>query len=347
MTLRSRLFRNDPKLEAARASDPDHITPGTRGTHVTKIQSALSVLDRAVIAPREMDAQLYGPSTAQAVLAYKRRRRIINHAYQSTADNIVGKMTVVSLDEEMSRKEMRSPANCNCGPRFAPRPRLAFALASEAVGSPSSFHPAPAPGVFPPPPPVHTPLAIQRAPDAAKLAQSTLDVLKSITGGTMQPANAAALATQALQTHYLCTPSEVAQTAQSVKQHLEAIIGVLGRAAVVFVPGVGGDPDGAGAYAYSRDPRDGKIYINPSFTLLAKFGSQLILVHEAFHFLDGMYVDWCHNPDNDGGRGYRSVPKDLRPRNAYVLSQFVLHIHLKGEKTLDVERDEIADLLPP
>ena len=72
-----------------------------------------------------------------------------------------------------------------------------------------------------------------------------------------------------------------------------------------------------------------------------------MLVHEAFHFLDGTHVDWCHNPDNDGGRGYRRVPKDLRRKNAYVLSQFVLHIHLKAEKTLDVETDQIADLLPP
>src|ERR1700759_3523081 len=105
MALRSRLFQNDPKLEAARVSDPDHITIGARGTHVTKIQSALSVLDRAVIAPRDLDAQLYGSSTAQAVLAHKRRRGIINHAYQRRTDNIVGKMTVTSLDEEMSCKE--------------------------------------------------------------------------------------------------------------------------------------------------------------------------------------------------------------------------------------------------
>ena len=101
MALQCKLFRGDPKLEAAAVSDPAHIGPGARGAHVGKIQRALIELDGAKISPDEV----YGPSTAAAVLAYKRKRNIINFAYQTQADNIVGKMTITSLDQEMLAKE--------------------------------------------------------------------------------------------------------------------------------------------------------------------------------------------------------------------------------------------------
>jgi hypothetical protein len=55
----------------------------------------LNFLDGAAIAE---DGQ-YGTQTANAVLAYKRKRNIINYSYQTQADNIVGKMTITSLDK--------------------------------------------------------------------------------------------------------------------------------------------------------------------------------------------------------------------------------------------------------
>ena len=85
MPLQSQLFQGDQKLEAAAVSDPDHITQGARGEHVTKIQTALILLDNAKIAA---DGQ-YGPATAAAVLAYKKKRNIINPSYQTQADEIV------------------------------------------------------------------------------------------------------------------------------------------------------------------------------------------------------------------------------------------------------------------
>ena len=93
MALQSQLFRNDPKLEAAAVSDPAHIVPGARGEHVRKIQLALIQLDRAANAADG----IYGPATAAAVLAYKKKRNIVNRAYQTQADNIVGKMTIDRL----------------------------------------------------------------------------------------------------------------------------------------------------------------------------------------------------------------------------------------------------------
>jgi len=107
MSLQSKLFRGDPKLEAAAVSDPAHITLGASGPHVQKIQTALILLDDAAISTDEVQRTFYGTSTASAVLAYKKKRNIINRSYQSQADNIVGKMTMTSLDAEMLKLEAR------------------------------------------------------------------------------------------------------------------------------------------------------------------------------------------------------------------------------------------------
>jgi hypothetical protein len=62
-------------------------------------------LDGAVISSDELQNAVYGPSTANVVLAYKQKRNIINRSYQTRADNIVGIMTMASLDSEMYKKE--------------------------------------------------------------------------------------------------------------------------------------------------------------------------------------------------------------------------------------------------
>ena len=105
MSLQSRYFRGVRELEAAAVSDPAHIVTGAIGGHVALIQQALIAIDGADIQPAELAAKRYGPSTASAVLAYKRKRNIVNHAYQTQADNIVGKMTIAALDKGMLRLE--------------------------------------------------------------------------------------------------------------------------------------------------------------------------------------------------------------------------------------------------
>ncbi len=100
-SLQSKLFRSDRALELCLVQDSAHITPGTSGDHVSKIHTALLVLDNVNVASRELSSQQYGPSTAAAVLAFKRRRGIINKTYQTQADDIVGKMTIAAMDSEM------------------------------------------------------------------------------------------------------------------------------------------------------------------------------------------------------------------------------------------------------
>ena len=103
MALQSRLFAGDPKLEAAANSDPAHIQQGAAGEHVRKIQLALTTLDGAAIAA---DGK-FGPATGAAVLAFKKKRDIVNRSYQSQPDSVVGKLTMAALDAEMAGAEKR------------------------------------------------------------------------------------------------------------------------------------------------------------------------------------------------------------------------------------------------
>ena len=114
MGLVSRHFRNDRKLQDCLVKDAAHVTKDAKGDHVAKIQTALITLEGHRIEPAEMREKRYGTSTANAVLAYKRKRHIINRSYQRTADNVVGKMTIARLDAEMAQLELRTVSRNAC-----------------------------------------------------------------------------------------------------------------------------------------------------------------------------------------------------------------------------------------
>jgi hypothetical protein len=104
---KSKLFRGDTRLAAALVDHAQHVTQGDQGVHVAKIQCAVLMLEGGIIDGKEATAMRYGPTTAKAVLAYKTRRKIINFSYQTKADDIVGKMTMRALDDEMALLELR------------------------------------------------------------------------------------------------------------------------------------------------------------------------------------------------------------------------------------------------
>lgn len=110
MALISKLFRGDKALEACQVNDSAHLVVGTKGPHVKKVQQALTLLEGALIDGNETDPGLYGRTTAEAVLAYKKKRSIINRSYQQTADNIVGKMTITRLDKDVAAGEQKPPS---------------------------------------------------------------------------------------------------------------------------------------------------------------------------------------------------------------------------------------------
>jgi hypothetical protein len=105
MPLRSLWFVGNERLGRCLSSDPQHVKPGDQGTHVQLIQGALRILDDIHVDEHEASRAYYGRSTAQGVLAYKRKRHIVNRAYQLAADDIVGRQTIESLDGDMLAKQ--------------------------------------------------------------------------------------------------------------------------------------------------------------------------------------------------------------------------------------------------
>jgi len=105
VALSSRLFRGVAALEACLVDDKAHVKQGAQGEHVRLVQRALVLLGDKSIPTSEYVAGLYGPRTAAAVFDYKKRRSIINYSYQTQADNIVGKMTIASLDRDVLSKQ--------------------------------------------------------------------------------------------------------------------------------------------------------------------------------------------------------------------------------------------------
>ena len=108
MPLKSRLLRDDRRLQNCLVRNDAHVTPGSVGDHVNKIQLALILLDDLQIDQSEIAMKKYGPSTTAAVLSFKKARNIINLSYETQVDHIVGKMTITALDQEMATLEQHT-----------------------------------------------------------------------------------------------------------------------------------------------------------------------------------------------------------------------------------------------
>jgi hypothetical protein len=111
MPLVSNHFKDNDDLQDCLVDDASHVTPGQSGDHVELIQQALMLLGEGTISSSELASTFYGTSTANAVLGYKTRYGIINRSYQQTPDNIVGKMTISRLDNDMWNHEQKPFSN--------------------------------------------------------------------------------------------------------------------------------------------------------------------------------------------------------------------------------------------
>ena len=142
-TLRSDLFKDDPKLEACATSPAGHIAPAKpgqvppRGAHVAKIHEALAILEpgATIQKPRRLawSTALRPPTPCWPTSGGK---KIINTSYQHEADNIVGQMTIAKMDEELfgkpaprtgdrqsglQRQPRRAPQRAEASPKLAKR----------------------------------------------------------------------------------------------------------------------------------------------------------------------------------------------------------------------------------
>jgi hypothetical protein len=191
MSLHSDLLKNDPRLQACLTSNASHLVEGAAGSHVAKVQVALFIVDGLGIQREEIKAQRYGPSTAKAVLAFKTKRRIINRSYQTAPDNIVGKMTIAALDQELLRKQpppvCYHPSYCGNDPR-----NRGPAREEAATGSPSALVTLPSAGGSPDLISTPSPGPLRRlVPSQSHAARGSAGLISTPSAGGASPATVA------------------------------------------------------------------------------------------------------------------------------------------------------------
>jgi hypothetical protein len=311
-------------LESAAVHDNAHIVPGSSGSHVEKIQVALMFLDSAPIATRELAADLYGKTTAMAVLAYKRKRNIINRSYQITADNIVGKMTISSLDNEMAqRNAILKHSSCDYIPAGQPKRKpycCAFALSGPVLLSDS----APAAQST-------LDMALNAVPAALIMRNKAKQALHELISGSNT--NLSGLCSEALKRHYkVSNKAGIDQVAHALQDSLAQVASRLLSARAWLRQGAGT------GFAMTPQPRDGHSYILQGYSVAGRLLRPTILIHEAFHDLDIFNEDFGRNPASDRAVKYHQNDTRTQLRNAYATSQFVLHIS-EGQETILEDTD--------
>jgi len=337
MTLVSKLFAGDAKLEECATNDSAHITTGSAGNHVALIQTALILLEGANIVA---DGR-YGPAMASAVLAYKTKRAIINFSYQTQADNIVGKMTIARLDAEMVEFERRSDGAkiCHCRdfPRAPPEAvgrssvRVAFAVSAGVVGAPLTGTP--------------------KAQALARLPLARIWVSKAhqfISLGVAQILSGLPIDTfkdteerKALVTHFKI------QQAPNPLQHLNLLRGVYSQIAAVFGgassifiddPATGDFANAhLGGFGHLTDPVLGKIRFGPAYGGKGELFQTSVLIHEAAHFVNAAIDHFASELPAPNGTSVNSSTGAVHSKtyaqlsfqeaagNAYTYAQFALH----------------------
>ncbi len=324
MPLRSELFRGDSKLENAAILDSAHIVPGASGPHVEKIQMALMLLDSTSIAESELAADLYGQSTAAAVLAYKRRRNIVNRAYQSTADNIIGKMTIATLDGELAaRGAIPKVSGCDYLPVGSLKTDQAFFTLASLTPASSSLGASAGQTTLD--------IALATVPVALVMRNKARQALNDLIAGSKTAL--AVLGSDAVKRHYkVSAASDVDRVARAVRESLAGVVGRLLSPRAWLRQGQGS------GFAETPEPRDGHCYIMLDYSKAGRLMRPTILIHEAFHDLDSFNLDFGGNPAIDRAAKYHRNPTSIQLKNAYAMSQFVLHIN-QGKETILADGD--------
>jgi hypothetical protein len=343
MPLQSQLFSGDAALEACLVSDPAHVTVGAAGGHVSKIQAALRLIDNARIESTELSTARYGASTGAAVLAFKRRRAIINRSYQTQADNIVGKMTIAELDREIARKENGDDddnvgrIHCRSFP-FPTEPPALPTVRSVAGTANSVTAPRPRPrprrGLFLP-----SAQALRRVPDATRQVAAALEFIRlrraQILTGLPDSQFSATEPFIALNTHFKLdkhpTPGPHLAFLERVYTRINM---VLARADEIFIDDLRtGDFANAvpGGFNEPFNPQRGKIRFGPAYADKGGLFQTSVIIHEGAHFVDRTIRHFASElpplagTPVDSAKNYVQLNATEAAGNAYTYAQFALH----------------------
>lgn len=313
MSLQSTLFKGDPKLEACAVVDAAHVVPGATGPHVSKIQEALLRLDGAGIAAGERGESRYGLSTAAAVLKYKRARRLINFPYQAQADNIVGKMTVTSLDNELFALERRTaPTPSPAMSALAERDKaisLQWAQAAVAqLTEARQFIVSPPPGPLPGLPPI--------VPPTVRLTFDALEVHFHISTATIPRADYIAKVITIFQKdinllnasgNFFVDDTASAEAAKGIPAHVP-----FGSGKVNFTP------------AFKERDRATGTGLGPACRAA-------MVLHEPVHVVDHPDASFAANHVSELSSKYATQPAANQLHNAHSYAAFGQHVFFGGD----------------
>jgi hypothetical protein len=278
------------------------------------------------------------------VLAYKRKRSIINFSFQTQADDIVGKMTVASLDKEMVEfeRQLDSAAVCHCrdfprAPVTAGGQRPAFTL-----------------GLIVPIPAGAVGATLTGSPRAQALGrldgaqQWTASARNFIRLGIAQILSGLPIDTfkdseprKALVTHFKI------DTVPKPIDHLNFLDGVYELIAETFASAntiFKDDPtthDFAnahlGGFFHKSNPVLGKIRFGPAYGGKGELVQTAVLVHEAAHFVNSKIDHFASELPAPNGtlvnsskgivhtKNYVQLSFQEAANNAYTYAQFALH----------------------
>jgi len=345
MPLQSELFRGDRRLEACLIDNAAHITPGSVGDFVAKIQIALLTLEDLDIQPSELLAKRYGPSTAAAVLGYKTRRRIINFTYETQADNIVGKMTIESLDREMLAQEPPDTGTA-C---YLDDALITGRPAPSPVGGNLGVVPAvvTATGTSP------SDRAKGLKADAALWAAAATGKLGLVASllANNDPNVTNTTAWRGLETHFhISTAANSATFIADLSRFYSFIEITISRAATLFVDDLTNPTDFAYAFKgrFHTDPAlaQGQLHFCPEYLKLGPLMATAVIVHESAHYVDRTIDHFASELPGPHGspvgaghtKNYDQLNADEAKQNAYSYAQFALHMKMTFDKRLHFKR---------
>jgi hypothetical protein len=356
MPLQSELFQGDPNLEACLVNNAAHVTPDASGDHVGKIQVALLTLEDVDIDSGELSTQRYGSSTANAVLTYKRKRNIINFSYQTHADNIVGKMTISSLDREMLAQEVPDDSDAcflddaliagqaGAGGESGSGVLLGFAVSASVL-------PVTAAGLTP------SDRAKSLKADAAAWAAAATSSLGLVAGMLASPdpndpdAVKRTTAFLGLETHFhISTHPNPAAFVSELSKFYSFIQITISRAANIFVDDLTNTSDFAFAFpgGFHADPAQarGQLHFCPQYLKLGNLMATAVIVHESAHYADRTIGHFASELPPFAGsavgtghtKNYAQLNADEAKQNAYSYAQFALHMFKRFDKRLKFRR---------
>jgi hypothetical protein len=334
-----------------------HVTLGASGDHVVKIQIALLTLEEVSINPAELSGRRYGSSTADAVLSYKQKRNIINFSYQTQADNIVGKMTISSMDREMLEQEVPDDTGAGCflddslisGGATGAGERKGHALLGFAISA--SFTPVTSAGLTP------SDRAKGLKGDAATWAAAATNKLGLVAGLLASPDPSdpdfvkRTTAWHGLETHFhISTHANPAGLVADLSKFYGFIEITISRADTLFVDDLANTTDFAYAFrgGFHTDPAkaQGQLHFCPEYLKLGKLMATAVIVHESSHYAD-ITIDhfaselppFAGSPVGAGHtKNYDQLNADEAKQNAYSYAQFALHMKLQFDKRLKFKK---------